>query len=306
MNVSDTPSPVPASVDNPAAATSEATVALRFRPVRVLIGWLTLDEGHLWLSGRVPQAQPNDAHIARCQRARDIVAQRPPGIDQSTAFTDVPASLASHFAALDANPRFAQVRADIGEPKMVDLTKICAAQATVVVEAALERTKAIAPDDRAAIAELTLPTQPRGQKAVVNFDQRKNAWVLSSPNPNLRVLGHFNGDPDGFHAFGFLAETSMSYLHVAGVRGRYFLRDGYHRAYGLLSAGITMVPAFVKNHASIEAAAMPPGLLPQDAFLGDRPAMLTDYLNVDVSAPAEIPMTQRVVIIQALEVDAPS
>jgi hypothetical protein len=32
--------------------------------------------------------------------------------------------------------------------------------------------------------------------------------------------------------------------------GRYFLRDGYHRAYGLLSAGITHVAALVRDYPS--------------------------------------------------------
>jgi len=43
-------------------------------------------------------------------------------------------------------------------------------------------------------------------------------------------------------------------------------------------------------------------MLPQDAYLGLRPPMLADYLNDDVSAEGAALVTQKVVIIQALEV----
>jgi hypothetical protein len=47
--------------------------------------------------------------------------------------------------------------------------------------------------------------------------------------------------------FGFAVALNPSYMQVVHYRGRYFLRDGYHRAYGLLSRGITVVPAFVRE-----------------------------------------------------------
>jgi hypothetical protein len=97
-------------------------------------------------------------------------------------------------------------------------------------------------------------------------------------------------------------ELATSYLQVAKLAGRYFLRDGYHRAYGLLSSGITVVPGFVQEFQTIEEVGMPAGLLPQNAYLGERPALLTDYVNDAVSIEVEIPVSQKVVLIQALEV----
>jgi hypothetical protein len=79
---------------------------------------------------------------------------------------------------------------------------------------------------------------------LVIFDQAKQAHIMASPNPNLRVFENFT-----MHAqvmpgvevpvFGFGVALLPSLMCVAGVGGRYFLRDGYHRAIGLLEAGMS-------------------------------------------------------------------
>lgn len=82
---------------------------------------------------------------------------------------------------------------------------------------------------------------------------------------------------------------------------RYFLRDGYYRACGFLAAGILWVPALVKEFESFEQVGLPSGLLPQNAYLGDRPPLLPDYLDDKFSADTSIPITQEMVVIQAME-----
>ena len=90
-------------------------------------------------------------------------------------------------------------------------------------------------------------------------------------------------------------------MQVAYYRDRYLLRDGYHRAYGFLSRGITRAPTFLRRFLTFEEMRLPAGLLPQDAFLGDRPPMLVDYLDNQVSAEILLPATQKIVVIQGLE-----
>jgi hypothetical protein len=82
------------------------------------------------------------------------------------------------------------------------------------------------------------------------------------------------------------------------------LRDGYHRAYGLVAAGITHAPALVKDFNTLEDANMPPGLLPQSAYLGERPPLLLDYLDDGVAVDTNIPSTTKMIVIQALEVSS--
>ena len=97
------------------------------RRARALIGWLPVNEGALWLAGRQMSDQPNPEHIAACQTARQIVAGRAPGLDQTGLFSDLPPAVAAHIEALRQDPKSAKILAESGDPKIVDLTRVCAA-----------------------------------------------------------------------------------------------------------------------------------------------------------------------------------
>lgn len=274
------------------------------RRARALIGWLPAAEGAHWLGGRQLAQEPSSAHLALCEAARESVANRPVGVDQSDLFSDLPAEVQAHIAVLLQNTRSAQVLAESGTPRLVDLSRVCAAQPQIHVEDARRRVEDVHATDPLSIARITLPLAS-DEKLPVAFDQTKNAWILSSPNPNLRVVGHFTGDVGGgVPGFGFVVMLQQSYLQVAGLGGRYFLRDGYHRAYGLLAAGVRYAPALVRDFASFEEVGLPPGLLPQAAYLGDRPPLLSDYLDDAVSADTQIPLTQKMIVVQALELNS--
>ena len=91
-----------------------------------------------------------------------------------------------------------------------------------------------------------------------SFDPQRNAWSIASANPNLRVVGNFAGPlpavnaPPGAFSLGFFVSRLPSFMQVARFQGRYFLRDGYHRALGFLLSGINQVPAFVTDISAIE------------------------------------------------------
>lgn len=115
-------------------------------------------------------------------------------------------------------------------------------------------------------------------------------------------MGHFAGaiQEGGPPAFGFFATISPSFLQVAGYQGRYYLRDGYHRSIGLLGIGVRRVPAFVRDLDSIQAL-VPAGMLAQEAFMGPRPPTLADYSDDTVAATVALPASQKMIVVQALE-----
>jgi hypothetical protein len=274
------------------------------RKARALIGWMSEQEGVLWAAGRDAQAAINPEHIETCRRAREKVQGRSAGIDQSNLSETLPDALTAHIDALLADAESAQVLASSGVPRIVDLRRVCAAQPHVLIQDAVRRVEGLTADNMLGIAALTLPLPIREPVPVI-FDQSKNAWILGSPNPNLRVVGQFNTSVGpGFSGFGFAIAQQKSYMQVAGVGGRYFLRDGYHRAYGLLAAGITHVPVLVKDFPTFEEAQMPMGLLPQSAYLGERPPLLTDYSNEQVAVDIHVPATTKMIVIQALELNS--
>jgi len=274
------------------------------RKARTLIGWLSEHEGALWISGRQMTQEPDPAHIARCCEARTAVGRRPEGYVQNNIFLPLPEALAAHIGALNANPKTVQILAEAGEPRMVDLRLVCAAQPTIYVEDAANRVRDLAANDIPGIAAITLPLHSPTKMPVV-FDPHKNAWLFSSPNPNLRIAGHFNVElSPGINGFGFAVDVALSFLQVAGLNGRYFLRDVYHRAYGLLAAGINYAPALVKDYAAFEEIQMPAGLLPPPTYLGSRPPLLVDYLDDTVATDTHLPVMTKMVVIQAIDLNS--
>jgi hypothetical protein len=135
------------------------------------------------------------------------------------------------------------------------------------------------------------------------FDATKNAWTLSSANPNLRVVGNTAGpikDPPGLFAMGFVVAELESFMQVALYEGRWFLRDGHHRAANLLQAGIRFAPAFTQHFERPEELVIPNGL-PLGAVLGLNPPRMPDFFDDSVSSEVHLPASRKVIVVQALE-----
>lgn len=294
--------------------TTQATVAVATpnyakRKARALVGWLPPEEGALWLAGRDPRAATDAALVLRVNQSRAAVASRPPLIELPGAVLPLPTDTDAHIAAFAAHPWGARILADTGKPMLVDLTRIRAMQPVVNIEDARTRVAGVDPNNLASIAALTIPLPPADPVEIpAMFDSHKQAHILASPNPNLRVMAQLGGFPidlgPGIRVagFGFAVALMPSVLNVVGISGRYFLVDGYHRAIGLLESGITQVPALVRECGSTQEAGTPAGMLPADIFLGDRPPLLPDYLDDTVSAETLSPLVTKMIVIQALEV----
>jgi hypothetical protein len=126
-------------------------------------------------------------------------------------------------------------------------------------------------------------------------------WIIAAANPNLRITGQFNADVQpGVVGFGFTVQIMASFLQVARHHGRYVLCDGYHRAYGLLARGVTRAPAFVRDFrvGDLGTAA---GLFGTDVYLGERPPCLSDFLDDEVAADVNVPVVQKMVVVQGME-----
>jgi hypothetical protein len=184
-----------------------------------------------------------------------------------------------------------------------------AMQPVVQIEDATSRVAGIGLHDVLALAQITIPIPPIDPPPLqAIFDPARQSHIMASPSPNLRVLGQLGNVQievaPGLRvsAFGFAVALVPSLLSVGSVGGRYFLRDGYHRAFGLLDAGIAQAPALVKEYATLQEAGIPPGMLSPDVFLGERPPLLPDYRDDAVSVETLAPIVTKMVLIQALEV----
>ncbi len=97
--------------------------------------------------------------------------------------------------------------------------------------------------------------------------------TLRSSNPNLQIE-LLAGTP-------FVSVSCGSpFLEVGAFQGRWFLRDGYHRAYQLLRQAITMVPAVVVQAQTLEElGATRPWFFAEAVLFSERPPRLLDFLN---------------------------
>lgn len=290
-------------------------------PARVLLGWLPQEHGESLLA-RQAEDGLSQAQLTRVSQARDAVAARPAGIDQAGVVSPLPAELAGHVTRLGATPEGARMRAEGWEIAMVDLTRVAAVAPSVFTDSAVERVASLDPGDLRGIAELTLPARslrpagepspgddvtPTGVPISAQYDRRRRAYVINSPSLSLTVAGNFEApgnhdarQPGGLLGFGFNITVTRSFTQVARFQGRYLLRDGYHRSFGLLSRGITRVPAYVRNVATAEEM-LPAGALPPSAWLGERPPLLRDYHDDLVAEPVLLAVPNHTIVIHAME-----
>ncbi len=149
------------------------------------------------------------------------------------------------------------------EFKMVEISPLLAFQFHVDLARAgrLMRSGAVM-TDITAMLEICLP-----QKLLpVEFEKgdEMNGFWIRSRDPNLQVIGRFQAQadpPDHYIDFGGpMWGQNSPLVQVAHHGGRYFLKNGYHRAYGLAKAGATHMPCLVVDAPSYEAVGIrPPG-----------------------------------------------
>jgi hypothetical protein len=156
-------------------------------------------------------------------------------------------------------------------------------------------------DDLGSLATVTLPIATQSRQAVV-YDAEQRAWSVSSENLNLQVLAEASAEaqPAG-HVFGFIVGVLNSVLQVGHFKGRYFCRDGHHRAYQLLRKGVRHVPAVVREFEAHQELAPRPGLFTKEICVGTRPPVLADFLDDAVSADVWHPASRKVVTISVVE-----
>jgi hypothetical protein len=276
------------------------------RPARALIGWMDRGEALLFMTSRRADLAATPEQQALVDAARTAVVSRAAGLDQEGLIEEAPREFADHIEKLRTYPPAEELFEEGWRVVVVDISRVRAAQPIVHVDHAEERTESAGATDVASIAAITIPIQTPAELPG-GFDAAQKAWVLTSANPNLRITGAWSGQVNGQAGLGFHVGLLPSFVRVASFQGQLVLVDGYHRAFGLLRRGITRFPALVGDVTTVEALGLPQmGMLPQNAYLGDRPALIRDYLNDEVAADVLVPATQKVVAITALEFQASS
>lgn len=238
------------------------------RPARALLGWLPDEIALRLLNGKRADAQPTNEQRAAAALARQAVASRAEGIVQDGVIREIEQGvLDEHIERLRGLPAAAPYFGEGYRVALVDLTRVCAFQPSVFIDSATDRVGAPDPGDLDALARIYLPTEWHVDQHA-QLDEGRNTWMLISRNPNLKVLGPFAtgvGDPP--------------------VQG--------------LGFGVSVTPWIASNCRTKARSARHASA---GSILGRPPACLARlYSDSAVSAAIEIPASQKMVVVQALE-----
>ena len=102
--------------------------------------------------------------------------------------------------------------------------------------------------------------------------------TLHSANPDLRLQVNPQNGHNG--RFPLVLYGGSPFFEVGELRGRWFLRDGYHRAYRLLQAGVHRIPAVIIHARTIkELGATEPWFFGEAQLFSECPPQVTDFLD---------------------------
>jgi len=285
------------------------------RSVRCLLAWMTEAEAVTALIGHLPVMGENvQAQKTLWEAARDANNARPAFRAPTPTLGDLPEELRERGVAFTQRPdvaaSFQGIEWRVG---MADLSQILSYQKIVAEEQAVERADvAVQANDPQTLFSFCLP-DPIGPAALPGtMDPDQRGITFSSLNPNLRVAGMAGsemevaagpGQPTTRQNFiGFTISFGSPFVQVAEYNGRWFVRDGYHRCYGLLRRGITKIPCvFLRVRSLAELGAANPAFFPHEVLFSDRPPHLRDFLDDSVSVTARQAAQRKVVRIRAEE-----
>jgi hypothetical protein len=267
--------------------------------VRELIGW-GLDEYPF----RNAMAECHPETLAnRTKRASEVLAER-------ECYAERDALLAEETKSIQHLLTLASRRDDLQREyeeldwvlAVVDLRRLLAFQRRLILDPARLPLALLNQDDWPRLISLAIGTKRSTKHHLVPNKRTTDSLDVSlySSNPDLQ----FRLDPKKNEAeFSSLSLHGGSpFFEVAKLRGRWFLRDGYHRAYNLLQAGVHRIPAVVIFARTIrELGATEPWFFGEEQLFSDRPPRVTDFLDEDLTVSYKRTSLRKVIRVRIEE-----
>ena len=159
---------------------------------------------------------------------------------------------------------------------VVDLRSLIAFQRRLVLHPGVATTCNPGPRDWPALFALCFGP-PKQIEYTMTHNRSIGTLVLQSANPDLHLR------PSRDPATPLTVHAGGPFMEVACFRNRWFLRDGYHRAYALLQSGVFVVPAVIVHAATIEQlGADHASFFPEQVLFSERPPQVADFLDQDL------------------------
>ena len=114
-----------------------------------------------------------------------------------------------------------------------------------------------------------------------------------------------NQIPDAGFSVTFNVIATPQVILVSKVNGRFYLRNGMHRAYLLLASGIKYIPAVIVEEKALMQIVTSYPAFSTEVLLMERPPTLADLLDENLIATIPLQRTQKVVRISTEEMILP-
>jgi hypothetical protein len=258
--------------------------------IRELAGWMLDDDEY----------RPANYDFEKQSRAQQLVSRRSPFESSGALLEDETAAiqdlLARHASRSDLLAEMTGLTWSLG---VVDLRSLIAFQRRIASNPARPTSPTPNVDDWPALATVSLGASKPPEYEVIRKPDA-NTIVLRSCNPNLSL--RFFGDL----SFPVTVHGGSPFFEVAQYRDRWFLRDGYHRAYNLLQANIFRIPAVIVYARTLEQlGATQPWFFNEETLLSAEPPRVIDFLDDALVLEYNRPLLIKTVSVKIEESLAP-
>ena len=284
------------------------------RHIRFLHAWMPREEAIGTFLARQQQATDDvAAYVTRWEAGRQALEQRVAFELAVPQLEELPAELAERGNVFrqrqDVLAAFQGLDWTLG---IADLECVLSFQKTITEDHAIDRVSGVEVNDLSGLFSVCLPDPAAPTNFECAIDADHKGLTFFSPNPNLRFGGHAiqqvqmpgsAGEPaQNLGIAGFIINFGAPFIQVAEFNNRWFIRDGYHRCYGLLRRGVRRIPCvFVRARSLDELGANQPVFIRQEVLFGERPPFLRDFLDDSVCATTQHRDIRKIVRVSAQE-----
>jgi hypothetical protein len=245
--------------------------------VHELIAW-GLDEYPCRASATGSKQEQFAKHI---EQAQQQLAMRTPYVTRSALRTEETENVKNLFATARQRSDLKKEYEDLDWTlSVVDLRHLLAFQRRLVFSHNKHHSQTPKQNDWSALISLAMG-EPRTTECFLPRQDNATGDLdisLYSSNPDLQVRLNQKAGADDTSLLSLYGGTP--FFEVAELCGRWFLRDGYHRAYRLLHAGVHHIPAVVIRAKTLEElGAADAWFFDENQLFSDRPPRVIDFLN---------------------------
>lgn len=220
------------------------------------------------------ESRPKSFDRKKTVQARDLVVQRPVDYFSSALCEEETRLLRDAFDTQQSrHDLHAEMRGLDWSLGVVDLRLLLAFQRRLSFDSTLPAMIVPPQCDWCDLIEIAFAS-PNPVTCDVIHDRAKKTVTLQSSNPNMQLK--VTQDP----AMPVAVYAGSPFFEVAQYAGRWFLRDGYHRAYNLLRVGIFRLPAVIVRARTLEElGAVQTRFFSEAILLSEHPPFVTDFLD---------------------------